>query len=225
LDKGHVIFCNLNPQIRSSRKSELIARLLQNEGIPLGQISTQSDYLDADGRLIRALVCGSFGLTDPHDAYNAKPPTGEIRKDASLNDHKWRLADANTDGVFDFKKGLVRGPLENAYAYLAIWIKSPKPLNDLLSEPNLPKVSFTYGSDDGCQVWLNGKLLQSHERIGPLNPEAFNINPLLLKLGWNQLVIKVVQAGGDWAFAGKFGCSDVNFLSSLEFAATPPDSE
>ena len=225
LDKGRVILCNLNPEIRSAKKSELLARLFQNEGIPLGQISAQNEYLDVDGRLIRALVCGSFGVGDPHDAYDGKPPTGEIREDAALNNHRWRLADADSEGVFDFKKGLVRGPQENAYAYLAIWIKSPKPLNDLLSEPNLPKLSFTYGSDDGCQVWLNGQLLASHERIGPLDPEAFSINPLLLKLGWNQLVIKVVQVGGEWKFAGKFSCSDVNFLSGLEFVATPPDSK
>ena len=225
LDKGRVILCNLNPQIRSTKKSGLLARLFQNEGIPLGQISAQNEFLDADGRLIRALVCGSFGVADPHDAYNGKPPAGEIREGAALNNHRWRLADADSDGTFDFKKGLVHGSLQNAYAYLAIWIKSPKPLNDLLSEPNLPKLTFTYGSDDGCQVWLNGELLASHERIGPLDPEAFSINPLLLKLGWNQLIIKVVQAGGEWKFAGKFDCSDANFLSRLELVATPPDSK
>ena len=225
LDKGRVILCNLNPEIRSTKKSELVARLFQNEGIPLSQINAQSEFLDADGRLIRALVCGSFGVADPHDAYNGKPPAGQISEDAALNNHRWRLADADSEGVFNFKKGLVRGPKENAFAYVAIWIKSSKPLNDLLSEPNLPKLSFTFGSDDGCQMWLNGQLLASHERIGPLDPEAFSINPLLLKLGWNQLVIKVVQAGGDWKFAGKFGCSDVNFLSKLEFVATPPGSQ
>ncbi|HXC36092.1 MAG TPA: glycoside hydrolase family 2 TIM barrel-domain containing protein, partial [Candidatus Acidoferrales bacterium] len=223
LDKGRVILCNLNPQIRSTKKSELLARLFQNEGIPVGQISAQNEFLDVDGRLIRALVCGSFGVANPHDAYNGMPPTGEIREDAALNNRRWKLVDADSEGTFDFKKVALRGPMENAYAYLAIWVKSPKPLNDLLSEPNLPRVSFTFGSDDGCQVWLNGKLLASHERHGPLEPEAFSINPLLLKLGWNQLVIKVIQAGGEWKFAGKLGCSDVNFLSNLEVAATPPN--
>jgi len=56
-------------------------------------------------------------------------------------------------------------------------------LDDLLSEPNLPKLSFTYGSDDGCQVWLNWRIgFASNERTGPLDPEAFTIKPLLLKL-------------------------------------------
>ena len=222
LDKGQVILCNLNPQIRSTEKSKLIARLFQNEGIPLNQANEQTEFIDPDGRLVRALVCGSFGVADPHDAYAQSPPTGEITEGVALNHRRWRVGDADSEGIFDFKNGLVRDPQENAYAYLAIWIKSPKPLNDLLSEPNLPKLSFTYGSDDGCQVWLNGELLASHERIGPLESEAFSINPLLLKLGWNQMVIRVVQAQGEWQFAGRFDCSDATFLSKLQYAAEKP---
>jgi hypothetical protein len=34
--------------------------------------------------------------------------------------------------------------------------------------------------------------MASDERIGPLEPEGFTINPLQLKLGWNELALKVV---------------------------------
>src|SRR5260370_15542260 len=97
-----------------------------------------------------------------------------------------------------------------------------KPLDDLLFELNYTKLSFTDGRDDGCHVWLNGELLDNNEPTGSLDPEAFTINPLLLKLGWNQLVIKVVQVGGDWKFAGKFSCTDFNFLQKLSFATEKP---
>jgi beta-galactosidase len=217
---GHVILCNLNPEIRSTRKSGVIARLFQNEGISLSQVNSQNEFLDAGGRLVRALACGSFSVSDAHDAYAVKLPESEIKEGASANNRRWRTVEADGQGVFDFRTGLVRGPQENAYAYLAVWIKSPKPLNDLLSEPNLPKLSFTYGSDDGCEVWLNGELLARNERTGPLEPNGFTINPLLLKLGWNQLVIKVVQASGEWKFTGAFGCSDVSFLQKLEFGTS-----
>jgi hypothetical protein len=50
------------------------------------------------------------------------------------------------------------------------------------------------------------------------------LNPLPLKLGWNLLVVKVVQLSGEWKFTGKFACTDINFLSKLEFAAKKPDS-
>ena len=71
-------------------------------------------------------------------------------------------------------------------------------------------------------MFLNGELLATHKRIGPLETEAFTENPLLLKLGWNQLVFKVVQGDGNWQFAAKFGCSDVSFLQKLEFAGERP---
>jgi len=222
VNQGRVILCNLSPEIKSLKKSEVIQQLFRNEGVPLAKVAAQNNFMDLGGRLVRALVCGSFEVTKISDAYARQWSIGEVRPGVPVDGHRWRAQDSGSAGVFDFRKGLVRGAQENCYAYVAIWIKSPKPLNDLLSEPNLPKLSFTYGSDDGCQVWLNGELLANHERTGPLDPEAFNINPLLLKLGWNQLVIKVVQETGEWKFAGKFGCSDLNFLNRLEFATEKP---
>ena len=222
VNQGRVILCNLNPEVRTTKKSAVVRRLLGNEGIQIDQVAQQNGFVDAGGRLTRALVCGSFAVTNTDQAYNGKGPAGEIREGGRTDNRRWSLRDADNAGVFDFKNGMVRGDQENAYAYVAVWIKSSKPLNDLLSEPNLPKLSLTYGSDDGCEVFLNGELLASHKRVGPLEPEGFSENPLLLKLGWNQLVFKVVQGEGNWQFAGKFGCSDVPFLQKLEFASEKP---
>ena len=221
-NRGRVILCNLDPEIKSTKKSAVIQQLFRNEGIPLSEVAAQNAFIDASGRLVRALVCGSFAVRNLQDAYSNSLSVREVKPGGGMSDYRWRAHDADSSGVFDFKNGMTRGPQENCFAYLAIWVKSSKPLNDLLSEPNLPKVSFNYGSDDGCQVWLNGELLASHERVGPLEPESFTINPLLLKLGWNQIVIKVVQGNGEWKFAGKFTCSDLGFLNKLEFALAKP---
>ncbi|MDB6018246.1 MAG: glycoside hydrolase family 2 [Pedosphaera sp.] len=225
MKKGRVILCNLDPEIISAKKAAMIERLFRNEGVSTEQVASQAGFIDLNGRLVHALVCGSFAFSNSIEAYSDKPPAGEIREGVTLAGQKWRVGDAKNDGVFDFKNGLMAGPQENVFAYVAVWIKSPKPLNDLLSEPNLPKLSFTYGSDDGCELWLNGELLARHERHGPLEPDMFSQSPLLLKLGWNQLVIKVVQQDGDWKFAGKFACSDFSFLSKLDFVKEKPGSE
>jgi beta-galactosidase len=222
LEQGRLILCNLSPEIKSTHKLAVLQQLFRNAGIQPEQVTDADGFTDLNGRLVCALVCGSFGVEDSRDAYSEKLPVGDVTNGTTWNGKKWRVANASDDGVFDFKKGLVRGPQDNAYAYLAVWIKSPQPLNDLLSEPNLPKLTFTYGSDDGCQVWLNGELLATHDRIGPIDPDAFTLNPLLLKLGWNQLVIKVVQASGEWKFTGRFGCTDVNLLAKLEFSTEKP---
>ena len=223
LGNGRVILCNMNPEIRTSKKTAIVQRILRNEGVELGEIVADTKFMDAGGHLVRALVCGSFSVANMEDAYYGKAPVGEVRENERFQRHRWTLQSANEAGVFDLKtEGMVHGDLENAYAYLAVWIKSSKPLNDLLAEPNLPKLSFTYGCDDGCQVFLNGELLSSHSRIGPLEPDAFSESPLLLKIGWNQLIIKVVQNAGNWQFAGKLSCSDPGFLQKLEFASEKP---
>jgi beta-galactosidase len=222
---GRVILCNLGSQVDSTRKAEIVGQLFRNEGVQTEKMAARSDFISFNGRLMRALVCGSFPFSDTNDPYSHRMPAGAVKPGAILDGQKWTLASANKNGVFDFRNGLVNGPTQDAVAYVAVWIKSPKPLNDLLSEPNLPKLSFTYGSDDGCEMWLNGDLLATHDRHGPLDPEMFSQNPLLLHLGWNLLVAKVVQYGGEWQFAGKFSCSDASFLSKLEFAPGKPDSE
>ncbi len=222
---GLVILCNLSPDIRSAKKKNVIVKLFKNEGVSINTLNVQREYIDINGQLIRALVCGSFGVTDVHDAYTGKLPAGEIKEDRVLKNRQWRAVDANEDSVFDFRHGLIQGSKEHAYAYMAVWIKSSKPLNDLLSEPDLPTLSFTFSSDDGCEVWLNGTLLVSKERIGSLRSEESSITPVLLRLGWNQLVIKSVQDTGDWKFTGRFGCSDPGFLSELQFTTEKPVSE
>jgi hypothetical protein len=223
--QGRIILCNMSPEVKTTKKSAVVRKIFSNEGIRVDQDVQQSGFMDSGGRLMRALVCGSFGVTNVDEAYTGKAPTGEIRENGRSNNHRWTLRDADNAGVFDFKSGMIRGDQENAYAYLAIWIKSSKPLNDLLSEPNLPKLSFTYGCDDGCELFLNGEMLATQKRVGPLEPDGFSENPLLLKLGWNQLVIKVVQKDGNWQFAGKFGCSDLPFLQKLELAAEKPGDQ
>jgi hypothetical protein len=219
LDKGQAILCNLSPDSSSTRKISVLKQLFANEGIQPEAVVAQDGFIDQSGKLVQALVCGSFGVTEAKAAYSVRAPVDGVKQGTAFDGHKWALARSDNAGVFDFKSGITDGPQATAYAYVAVWIKSSKPLNDLLSEPNLPKLTFTYGSDDGCEVWLNGELLSTHERLGPLEPEMFSENPLLLKLGWNLLVIKVVQDEGEWKFAGKFACTDANFLQKLEFAA------
>ncbi len=225
LGKGRVILCNLEPSVNSLRKIRVLERLMNNAGIEVNPVNAGSEFVDFNGRLIKALVCGSFAVKDFKEAYGDELNTGEVKPGSGSDGRQWKSRPANAQGVFDFKELHLDERTENATAYVAIWIKSPKPLNDLLSEPNLPKLSFSYGCDDGCQIWLNRQRLANQERIGPHEAGQFKVDPLLLKLGWNQLVIKVVQADGEWKFSGKFDCTDRNFLPTLEFADERPEGE
>jgi len=219
---GRVILCNLSPKVESDSKLGVLSLLLRNGGVDIHGITEGEGFVDFDWRLRRALVCGAIPIPDMTKAYGGPLPDGRVAEGADFEGKKWKVGEVNGDKVFDFRNLGLDGPMENSAAYVSIWIRSPKPLNDLLAEPNLPKLSFIYGSDDGCEVWLNGERIASHDRIGPIDPGMFTESPLLLKLGWNQLIIKVVQAKEDWKFAGKFDCDQRDFLSKLEFSLNPP---
>jgi hypothetical protein len=214
--------CNLSPKVESDSKLGVLSLLLRNGGVDIHGITEGEGFVDFDWRLRRALVCGAIPIPDMTKAYGGPLPDGRVAEGADFEGKKWKVGEVNGDKVFDFRNLGLDGPMENSAAYVSIWIRSPKPLNDLLAEPNLPKFSFIYGSDDGCEVWLNGERIASHDRIGPIDPGMFTESPLLLKLGWNQLIIKVVQAKEDWKFAGKFDCDQRDFLSKLEFSLNPP---
>jgi hypothetical protein len=63
------------------------------------------------------------------------------------------------------------------------------------------------GSDDGIKVWLNGVNVFTKDRYGGWVEDQFSANVTLVA-GWNQLLCKISQDGGDYKFSARF--TDVN---------------
>ncbi len=61
------------------------------------------------------------------------------------------------------------------------------------------KMPISLGSDDALTVWLNGRQLLAHNVQRPAAPDQDHA-VLPLKAGKNQLLVKVCNGGGDWAF-------------------------
>jgi hypothetical protein len=61
------------------------------------------------------------------------------------------------------------------------------------------KLPVSLGSDDGLVVWLNGKSLVSQNVERGCAPDQARVT-LDLKAGKNELLLKITQGGGDWAF-------------------------
>src|SRR5262249_21148383 len=55
------------------------------------------------------------------------------------------------------------------------------------------------GSDDGLAVWLNGTNLVSNNAVRSVAPDQDHAT-LKLKAGKNQLLVKVSNVAGEWAF-------------------------
>ena len=222
---GRTLVTSFVPTSREGRA--LWKRLLTNAGIVLSERKAAPDAaFDEFGRLTAALVCGSFGAATAAAAYD----TDNVGIGAALNPKPgarsggltWRAKPADDEGVLDFKKMGLPGPTENAAVYLSFWVWSPRPLDDLLVEPNLPRLALRFGSDDGCQVWLNSKRVKEDRGTHPYTPDEFTADALPLARGWNHFVVKVVQGTGEWQFGAHLTCSDPAFLGQMRTSVVGP---
>lgn len=206
---------------------QVMTRLLKNAGVRFREREADaSAALDRFGRVAQVLVCGSFGGSSAEELYGidhvdiaGAPAPKAGSKSAGL---EWKAIKTNQDGLFDFKKAGLSGPMDNAAVYLNFWVWSPRPLDNLLVEPNMPKLDLMMGSDDGCQVWLNGKQIKEDRGTHPVTPDAIVAAAVPLQRGWNRFVVKVVQGGGEWGYVARFRCSDARFLLGLRSSIEPP---
>ncbi|MBX3177614.1 MAG: HEAT repeat domain-containing protein [Candidatus Hydrogenedentes bacterium] len=68
-------------------------------------------------------------------------------------------------------------------------------------------VILEVGTNDGCKVWWNGKLIESLNVGRAFSPGQDQL-PVALKEGENTLMIAVYQHGGDWAAAARLRTHD-----------------
>jgi len=80
-------------------------------------------------------------------------------------------------------------PNEHVVGYAACWVHAPRAL----------AASLELGSDDGCKVWLNRKLVFALHDDRSASPRQ-NVVPVRLRRGANELLVKIEQGEGDWEF-------------------------
>ena len=79
-------------------------------------------------------------------------------------------------------------PGDNRVAYLRtnVWV------------PQDADARLEMGSDDGIKVWINGKLVHGNNAVRGLQQGSDKQDVQLTK-GWNVVMAKVTQGGGDWS--------------------------
>lgn len=93
-------------------------------------------------------------------------------------------------------------------AYLRTWLTAEKATEGVLE----------LGTNDGCKVWLNGKLLHSFKEGRPLKPGDDKI-ALSLNEGKNELLIAVYQQGDAWAACARLADKDGKALAGVTASA------
>lgn len=78
------------------------------------------------------------------------------------------------------------------------------------------------GSDDGIKVWLNGDNVCTQDVYGGWAPDLYMAS-VTLNEGWNQLLCKVSQEGGDYQFSARFADTDWSTFDDLEYQINDPN--
>ncbi len=117
------------------------------------------------------------------------PPEKEIDFNSSYDlnggEIRWQRVKADRSGRLDFKSLFPRGKAI-VYAYTEI------------ACPDKRKMKFTFGSDDGAKIWINGKLVYNVHAWRGLGWDG-DIIEVDLKKGKNSILIKVEDKWYDWA--------------------------
>jgi len=100
---------------------------------------------------------------------------------------RWKFQRVPESGFVDFNQLFTPNDYTVAYALSYVY------------SPNERKTAIFLGSDDGVRVWLNGLLVHDKLVKRAAVPDQDTV-AVTLKPGWNKLLVKVEEAGGDWGF-------------------------
>ncbi len=94
---------------------------------------------------------------------------------------------------------------DNQVAYLRTRVWSAKKQN----------VSLLVGSNDAIKVWLNGEVVHSNNVMRTIVRDEDKAE-VTLREGWNTLLMKVTQSGGNWSACARFRAPDGSKLEGLK---------
>jgi hypothetical protein len=87
--------------------------------------------------------------------------------------------------------------------------------------PNQQPAKLHLGSDDGIISWLNGDIIYSNDRYGGWHKDAYAID-IALNEGWNKLLCKISQGGGDFKFSARITNQNLESLNGLIYQINNP---
>ena len=77
-------------------------------------------------------------------------------------------------------------------------------------------VVFRVGSDDGIQIWLNGRSVWDNLKVERPCQLDQDIIPAVIISGWNHLLVQIVQAQGEWGFVFRITDAQGRVLDDLK---------
>lgn len=194
----------------SEKGSKTLSKILKNAGVPFdpSKALTEGLFFDEQGYLLKAKRSPFYAGTKDRDFLNREDNVGNKKEVLQM----WGMFASNDKGIFKNEK--------EGITYLGFWVFSPRPLDDLLIEPNVPKVDLTVQAPGGAGIWLNNK------KIGDFDASDKTFcRELPLQQGWNFFLIKTDTKSAD-AYSVQFqSLNRPGFLSLLKGSFSNPDKK
>ena len=154
-------------------------------------------------------LAGPFPAADMDDLPTVYPPETEAEPAKSYKGKDgakvgWRTVQAGASGYVRLDD-LIR-PNEQALVYGLVHVLSPDDREACL----------LLGSDDGVRVWVNGEIVHTNPVYRAAEPDLDRVR-VLLKKGWNKVLVKVLQGAGGWGFYVRFADPE----GALRYALKP----
>lgn len=223
--QGNLIVTTLPPVSKLPKVEKMIRQILTNAGVSLEAGNDTGHPLLKDGTIVRGLYLGNFSVASLQDGAAESfvdPAAANKFKSGEVVDGKNWIALNNENPVMDLSKVRPPGPGNNTVVYLSFWILSPRSLEDLLVEPNIPVVNLEVSVNNAVQVYLNGKAIINNVPAGGMKSSLSKAEALKLRQGWNNVLIKLIQTEGHWQFSGQLTSNQPEFLSTLTSSLEKP---
>lgn len=219
MGEGRLLITVLSSHPRTVREENVSRTILSNLGIQLNAGLDVGKPLLRSGILVRALVCGYFAANDASvESKMVSASVDQLRKGETIAGRKWRVI-SDLDGRIDIGRMHLSGYPQNGVAYLSFWVQSPRSLEDLLLQPNLPRVALEANLQGAVIVWLNGQTVL-HEKNS--SAKTFTADALGLRRGWNHFLVAIQSNHGKQPFQAHVTSNQPEFLSELDSALEKP---
>lgn len=183
---------------------DALAKLTQDEAVLERAEIVLADSSEVADFILEWEVAGPYTKPDKSGKLftTAFPP-----EDPDSKDVNWKNVKA--EGQIVLLERLIGG--DNRVAYLRAWIRSKRKADALLE----------IGTDDGCKVWLNGKLIHKVERNRAVRIGEDKVN-VTLEQGINPIMLSVYNSGGGWSAVVRVRARNGKHLPGLRYLSKAP---
>jgi beta-galactosidase len=222
IGEGELIVSTLDLFKLGNQATSMIRNIITSLGGEFkGQVKDVPDALNADFVLENALFLGAIlnPSADLDKVFSNDPISEEeftkVKLGVKTAGLYWNILSADGDGIFQLHK-LKLNSKRDCIGYLSFWMYSPRSLTDLLIEPNMPRLDMHFGVDDALAFSVNGKVVKEYQRVGAYAEDEFTYEGIPLEKGWNHVLIKVGQGGGEWSAKVRFSCTKPEFFKQIK---------